>query len=59
MTSRVVDEGTGPRLKLTTQSEEGGEGQGREPEGVDALPDAVAAALKGATWDSDKEQWRH
>jgi hypothetical protein len=58
MTSRVVDEGAGSRLTFTTQSEDGGEAQGREPEGADALPEAVAAALKGATWDSDKEQWR-
>ena len=29
-----------------------------EPEGSDGLPAAVAAALKGAMWDADKEQWR-
>ncbi|MBX9773675.1 MAG: hypothetical protein K2Y71_04605 [Xanthobacteraceae bacterium] len=57
--SRIADERSPPRLTFTTnQGDEGGEGQNSEPEGSDALPDAVATALKGKTWDSDSDQWR-
>lgn len=56
---RIVDEGAPPRLTFSTgQPDEGGEGQASEPDGSDALPEAVAAALKGVVWDSDKDQWR-
>lgn len=56
--SRIADERPAPRLTFSlNQSDEGGEAQG-EPEGSDALPEAVAAALKGTVWDSDKDQWR-
>ena len=59
ITSRIVDERSPPRLTFTTsQGDEGGEGQASEPDGSDALPEAVAAALKGKTWDSDNDQWR-
>ena len=55
---RIVDERAPPRLTFALpQSEEGGEGQ-PEPEGSDAVPEAVAAALKGVTWDSEKDEWR-
>jgi hypothetical protein len=58
ITSRITDERT-PRLTFTTnQGDEGGEGQASEPDGSDALPEAVASALKGKTWDSDTDQWR-
>lgn len=56
--SRIVDERAPPRLTFALpQSEEGGEGQ-QEPEGSDALPGAVAAVLKGVTWDPEKDEWR-
>ena len=59
ITARIVDEGPAPRLTFSTaQPDEGGEGQASEPDGSDALPEAVAAALKGVTWDSDRDQWR-
>jgi hypothetical protein len=59
ISSRIADERTPPRLSFTTsQGDEGGEGQASEPEGSDALPEAVAAALKGKTWDSDGDHWR-
>jgi hypothetical protein len=59
ISSRIADERSPPRLTFTTnQGDEGGEGQASEPEGSDALPEAVAAALKGKTWDSDTDQWR-
>jgi hypothetical protein len=59
ITPRIVDDRPAPRLTFSlTQPDEGGEGQASEPEGVDALPAAVAAALKGALWDPDKDQWR-
>ena len=58
VTSRIVDERPAPRLTFSpTQPDENGEGQA-EPEGSDGLAAAVAAALKGVPWDSDKEQWR-
>jgi hypothetical protein len=58
ITSRITDERT-PRLTFTSnQGDEGGEGQASEPDGSDALPEAVASALKGKTWDSDTDQWR-
>ena len=59
ITSRIVDER--PRAAPDvhdSQGDEGGEGQASEPEGSDALPEAVAAALKGKIWDSDNDQWR-
>jgi hypothetical protein len=57
--SRIADERSPPRLSFTSnQGDEGGEGQASEPEGSDALPEAVAAALKGKTWDSDGDHWR-
>lgn len=56
--ARTADERPAPRLTFApTTSDEGGEGQ--EPEGSDGLVEAVAGALKGALWDSDKEQWRN
>lgn len=59
ITSRIVDERSPPRLTFaTSQGDEGGEGQASEPEGSDALPEAVAAALKGKTWDTETDQWR-
>jgi hypothetical protein len=59
ITSRIADERSPPRLTFTTsQGDEGGEGQANEPDGSDGLPEAVAAALKGKTWDSDSDQWR-
>jgi hypothetical protein len=59
ITSRIADERSPPRLTFTAaQGDEGGEGQTSEPDGSDALPEAVAAALKGKTWDSDTDQWR-
>jgi len=59
ITSRIVDERPVPRLTFSlAQPDEGGEGQTNEPEGSDSLPEAVAAALKGVLWDSDKDQWR-
>ena len=59
ITPRIVDDRPAPRLTFSlTQPDEGGEGQASEPEGTDALPAAVAAALKGALWDPDKDQWR-
>jgi hypothetical protein len=55
----MADERPAPRLTFSpVQPDESGEGQTNEPEGSDGLPAAVAAALKGAAWDSDKEQWR-
>jgi hypothetical protein len=55
--ARPVDERPAPRLTFAPAvSDEGGEGQ--EPEGSDGLVEAIAGALKGALWDSDKEQWR-
>lgn len=58
ITSRLVDERPAPRLNFsTTQPDEESGGQS-EPDGSDALPEAVAAALKGVTWDSDTDQWR-
>jgi len=58
ITSRIVDERSAPRLTFSpNQSDEGSEGQA-EPEGSDALPEAVAAALKGVAWDPDTDQWR-
>ena len=48
--SRIADERPEPRLSFSTnQSDDNGEGQSNEPDGSDALPDAVAAALKGQT----------
>ena len=59
ITSRIADERSPPRLTFSVaQGDEGGEGQVSEPEGSDALPEAVAAALKGKTWDGDTDQWR-
>jgi hypothetical protein len=59
ITPRIVDDRPAPRLTFSlTQPDEGGEGQASEPEGSDALPGAVAAALKGALWDADKDLWR-
>jgi hypothetical protein len=59
VTARMADERPAPRLTFSpVQPDESGEGQANEPEGSDGLPAAVAAALKGAAWDSDKEQWR-
>ena len=59
ISSRIADERAPPRLNFTTnQGDEGGEGQASEPDGSDALPEAVAAALKGKTWDSDGDHWR-
>jgi hypothetical protein len=58
ITPRIVDDRPAPRLTFANPpSEEGGEGQ-NEPEGTDGLPGAVAAALKGVTWDPDSDQWR-
>ena len=59
VTSRIADERPAPSLTFSpTQPDEGGEGQSNEPDGSDGLADAVAAALKGAPWDSDQDQWR-
>lgn len=59
ISARIVDERPAPRLTFSTgQSDDSGEGQASEPEGSDALPEAVVAALKGVAWDSDKDQWR-
>jgi hypothetical protein len=59
ITPRILDDRPAPRLAFSlTQPDEGGEGQASEPEGSDALPEAVAAALKGALWDADKDRWR-
>jgi len=58
ITTRIADERPAPSLTFSpAQADENGEGQA-EPEGSDGLPAAVAAALKGAPWDSDKDQWR-
>ncbi len=59
ITARIVDERPAPRLTFSVaQPDDGGEGQAIDPEGSDGLPAAVAAALKGVLWDSDKDQWR-
>ena len=59
VTSRIADEQPAPRLTFSpAQPDEDGEGQTSEPEGSDGLAVAVAAALKGAPWDPDKDQWR-
>lgn len=59
ITPRVVDEHPAPRLTFSFgQNDDGAEGQVSEPDGSDALPEAVAQALKGEVWDSEKEQWR-
>ena len=56
--ARPVDERPAPRLTFApVASDEGADGQ--EPEGSDGLVEAIAGALKGALWDSDKEQWRN
>jgi len=55
--ARVVDERPEPRLTFSL-ADEGGEDQANEPEGSDSLPAAVAAALNGTPWDSDRDQWR-
>jgi hypothetical protein len=56
--ARIADERSPPRLTFAPIQSDDGEGQSAEPDGSDELPDAVARALKGVTWDSDKEQWR-
>ncbi|MPZ40281.1 MAG: hypothetical protein GEU95_19920 [Rhizobiales bacterium] len=56
--SRIVDERPSPNLTFSIATEDSSEGQTSEPEDSDSLPDAIAAALKGVSWDSDKEQWR-
>jgi hypothetical protein len=58
VSARIADERAPPRLTFAPMQPDDSEGQPSEPEGSDELPDAVAAALKGVTWDSDKEQWR-
>jgi hypothetical protein len=58
VTARIADERAPPRLTFAPIQPDDSEGQPSEPDGSDELPDAVAAALKGVTWDSDKEQWR-
>jgi hypothetical protein len=55
---RIVDERPAPNLSFSIASEDGSDGQASEPDGSDDLADAVAAALKGVTWDSDRDQWR-
>jgi len=58
VTARILDDRPAPRLEFSQPaSDEGEEGGSNEPAGSDELPDAVAAALKGVTWDSDKERW--
>jgi hypothetical protein len=57
--ARLVEERDGPRLQFVTpQGGEGEDEQSNEPDDSDDLPDAVASALKGETWDADKEQWQ-
>lgn len=58
ITARIADERTPPRLTFAPMQTDDSESQSSEPEGSDELADAVAAALKGVLWDSDKEQWR-
>jgi hypothetical protein len=57
ITPRIVDERPPPRLTFSFSQNDEGEGA-VEPDGSDALPEAVAAALKGVPWDLEKEQWR-
>jgi hypothetical protein len=52
--SEIQDDGTGPRL--TIAANQSGE-ESPEPAGSDDLQAALAKALKGQTWDSDKETW--
>lgn len=57
VSARVFDERAPPRLTFTmAQSEE--EGGLGEPAGSEALPEAVARALKGVPWDAEAEQWQ-
>ena len=58
VTARATDERAPPRLTFAPIQPDDSEGQSSEPEGSDDLAGAVAAALKGVPWDSDKEQWR-
>jgi hypothetical protein len=55
---RIVDEHAPPTLAFSIASDDGSDGQVSEPDGSDALPDAVADALKGTPWNPDKDQWR-
>jgi hypothetical protein len=55
---RASDERPAARLTFAPMQSDDSEGQSSEPDGSDDLPDAVARALKGVTWDSEKEQWR-
>ena len=55
---RIVDDHAPPNLAFSIASEDSSDGQISEPDGSDALPDAVADALKGTPWNPDKDQWR-
>lgn len=59
VTGRIVEERDTGRLEFfTAEPDEGDENQSSEPDGTENLPEAVAIALKGVTWDSEQEQWQ-
>lgn len=52
--SEIQDDGAPPRLTIAaSRSDE----ETSEPSGTDDLQGAIAKALKGQTWDTDKEDW--
>ncbi len=57
ITARIADERPAPRLEFSQSQPENGE-QSNDPDGSDDLPDGLAAALKGQTWDSDNDRWQ-
>jgi hypothetical protein len=57
--ARIVEDRAPPRIEFALPAaDDNDEEQSSEPDGSDDLPEAVAAALKGQTWDADKERWR-
>ena len=53
LSSELEDEGTSPKLNLSTQSN----GDTPEPFGADGLLEALAKEFKAEVWDSEKEVW--
>lgn len=55
--AQIVEEHSAPRLEFYINVPDQNSEETNEPEGSEALAEAVAGALKGTVWDSENERW--